>query len=329
MAKRAELKGKKFGKLFVEEFSGINNRNSTLWKCKCDCGNTVIITAEKLNSGKKTSCGCDTRERRSKKMVKNLTGKRFGKLVVLEFDHSDGRSYWKCKCDCGNEIVVVSNLLKSGLRKSCGCLKRNDLTGKRFGRLVVKRLIGSNNERVSVWECECDCGKITKVRGSSLVSGKTTSCGCYAVEMHPVKHGMANTIIYNTWKGMIRRCYCENDSSYENYGGRGIKVCEKWQGEKGLYNFVKWSTENGYSEDLTIDRIDVNGNYEPSNCRWTNWETQNYNKRTTRRFWVCGELLTLKEISEGYGVPLEKLRRKYYGVYIEEISSTDLIKLRG
>lgn len=327
MAKRAELEGKRFGKLKVIEFSGINKKYSTLWKCKCDCGNEVITTAYELQKGKKTSCGCDTKEKRSKARIKDLTGRRFGRLVVLEFSHTDRHSYWKCKCDCGNEVIACSDVLQSGLKRSCGCLKIHDLTGQRFGKLTVKALSEVKN-RSAIWKCQCDCGNITEVLGNSLVSGGTRSCGCLIKETRPIKHGLADTRIYNIWKGMIRRCFHEESEEYPNYGGRGITVCKEWQGEEGASRFYKWSMENGYAENLTIDRKNTNGNYEPSNCRWTDWETQNYNKRNTRKFLVCGEIKNLKEISEEYGIPLRRLQKKYYGVYVDEITIEELNKLR-
>lgn len=329
MAKRAELTGKRFGKLTVEEFAGIKNYG-TLWKCKCDCGNYAIVLAEKLNSGRKTSCGCDTNERRSKAKTKDLTGQRFGRLVVLGLDHSERRSYWKCRCDCGNELVACSDVLNTGMKKSCGCIRIKDISEQRFGRLIAKRLLRMENGN-AIWECQCDCGNLTEVNRGSLVSGSTRSCGCLAKERASeinTKHGLSNEHIYNTWKSMIRRCTIKSDSQYKNYGARGIKVCSIWIGEQGLRNFYDWSVKNGVSDDLTIDRIDVNGNYEPSNCRWADWTTQNYNKRTTRRFLICGEVKNLKEISEEYGIPLQKLRRKYYGVYKEEISLEELQRLR-
>lgn len=330
MSKRAELKGKRFGKLTVEEFAGIKNY-ATLWKCKCDCGNYTIAIAEKLNRGLKTSCGCDTKERRSKANMKDLTGKRFGRLAVLGLDHSERMTYWRCRCDCGNELVVKSNMLHSGMKKSCGCMRIRDISEQRFGRLVAKKLLRVE-DRHAVWECQCDCGETVEINVNSLVSGRTKSCGCLlrerAIETKTT-HGLSNSYIYNTWKSMIRRCTVKSDRQYKNYGGRGIKVCEEWKGKKGLKNFNDWSMENGYADNLTIDRIDNDGNYDPSNCRWADWETQCYNKRTTRRFLVCGEVKNLKEISEEYKIPLQKLRRKYYGVYVEEIKLDELQRLKS
>lgn len=326
MAKRAELTGKRFGKLVVEEFVGIKN-HGTLWKCRCDCGGYTIALAEKLNNGRKISCGCDTRERHSRGRIKDLTGKRFGRLVVLGLDHSKRRSYWKCRCDCGNEIVACADVLSGGLRRSCGCLKIHDLTGQKFGKLTVKSF-SEVKDQVAIWECVCECGNAVKVQGGSLVTGGTRSCGCLKKENSAKTHELSHTRIYNIWKNMVRRCFCEDSGEYKNYGGRGITVCNAWIGEEGVKNFYDWSMENGYKEELTIDRIDVNGNYEPSNCRWADWETQNYNKRTTRRFSICGETKNLKEISEEYGIPLDKLRRKYYGVYVEEITIEELRELK-
>lgn len=144
MAKRAELQGKRFGKLYVEEFAGIKNYG-TVWRCRCDCGNYVIVLAEKLNNGRKTSCGCDSNERRSKAKIRDLTGKRFGKLVVTGLDHSDRRSHWKCRCDCGNEKIALSHYLKNGRTNNCGCQ-----TSKKKAK--AKTVHGLNGTRIrKVW----------------------------------------------------------------------------------------------------------------------------------------------------------------------------------
>ena len=153
-----------------------------------------------------------------------------------------------------------------------------NIIGERFGRLVV---IAESTERRNnqlCWICRCDCGKITEpIMGGNLRSGHTKSCGC-----KKTKHGKYNTRLYQVWHGMKKRCHCKTDQAYKNYGGRGITVCDEWKND--FSSFEKWAFANGYDEtakqgECTLDRIDVNGNYEPSNCRWVDMKTQQNNRR--------------------------------------------------
>ena len=147
--------------------------------------------------------------------------------------------------------------------------KLNDLTGQRFGRLTVL-------ERTELkWLCKCDCGNKKIVAGGHLVSGDTKSCGCLRI-----KHGMRNTRLYSIWHGMKERCYNTKHKFYKHYGGRGIKVCEEWKND--FQTFADWALSHGYADNLTIDRIDVNGNYEPSNCQWATNAEQQRNKRNSK-----------------------------------------------
>ena len=185
-----------------------------------------------------------------------------------------------------------------------------DLTGQKFGKLIVLRRIddyifpkGSKTVR---YECLCECGTIKAVTGNNLRSGNTTSCGCYKKEVaiHNMpdnkKHGLSHGRLYGIYVDMKRRCYEEHNSHYSNYGGRGIRVCDEWLEDNT--NFFTWALENGYSDDLTLDRIDVNGNYEPSNCRWTTWKEQLRNRRDTVKYTINGEEKSLREWCEIYKI---------------------------
>ncbi|MGX5476015.1 AP2 domain-containing protein [Bacillus toyonensis] len=154
-------------------------------------------------------------------------------------------------------------------------MRKIDLTGQRFNRLFVLQEAGKNKHRQILWLCKCDCGNKKTVPGYDLRHDKIKSCGCmqYAAT---TKHGQKGTRLYKIWEDMKRRCNNSNASSYRHYGGRGIKVCEEWNEFIPFYN---WAKESGYKDTLTIDRINVNGNYEPSNCRWATKKQQSRNQR--------------------------------------------------
>lgn len=158
-----------------------------------------------------------------------------------------------------------------------------DISGERYGRLVVVERNGSTSTRRNAkWLCRCDCGKNTIAIGTLLRNGTTKSCGCYRVDVsreRETKHNMSESRVYNCWAGMVQRCTNKNNAAYENYGGRGIKVCAEWMEFKP---FLDWALANGYDDALTIDRINNDGNYEPQNCRWATYAQQNRNQRKRR-----------------------------------------------
>lgn len=207
-----------------------------------------------------------------------------------------------------------------------------DISGMRFFRLVaIERDDSKNDGHHIFWKCKCDCGNEIVVRKDSLLSGHAKSCGCYLSERridgHLKTHGQSKTRLYHTWIGMRRRCYNESDEAYPSYGGRGIKACEDWKND--FQSFASWAYLTGYDEsksrsEQSIDRIDVNGNYEPSNCRWADCETQNYNRRDTRKIVIDGEEKTLKDIEKEYGVSMSTLRSRYKKYKSGEYTINDL-----
>lgn len=177
-----------------------------------------------------------------------------------------------------------------------------DITGQRFGRLVALRRdppgLGAK------WHCRCDCGKLTAVSGHKLMSGRTKSCGCYRAERNrlgPVTHGRSRLglRLYEIWMGMRSRCNTESSHNYSNYGGRGIRLCEEWN---DFAAFEGWSRSHGYKDHLSIDRINSDGNYEPSNCRWVGRAVQNRNKRSNVMAVVNGKTACIKDHADEAGV---------------------------
>lgn len=187
-----------------------------------------------------------------------------------------------------------------------------DMSGKTYGRLFVFSYNGTKN-RKSQWLCRCICGNEVVVDGYRLRTGKTKSCGCLSKECSKIratKHGLSGSKLYFLHNSMIQRCYNKNSTEYKNYGGRGIRVCDEWKGRVGFLNFYEWAIFNGYSEKLTLDRIDVNGNYEPNNCRWATQKEQMNNTRFNFLVEFNGEIHTLKEWSEKVEIPYKTLHKR-------------------
>lgn len=187
--------------------------------------------------------------------------------------------------------------------------KFEDLTGQKFGRFTVIERTPNKCKR-TMWLCECDCIDKTKciVSATNLKSGHSKSCGCIEREKsNNRKHGMTRTRIYAEWQGMKQRCSNKNADSYRFYGARGIAVCAEWQEFEPFYN---WALNNGYKEHLTLDRINCNGNYEPSNCRWITMKAQQRNRRSNHNLTYNGETHTIAEWAEITGINQGTITRR-------------------
>lgn len=169
-----------------------------------------------------------------------------------------------------------------------------DLTGEKYGFLKVIRMLDERRHGKVVWLCKCDCGNTTKVLSNNLRNGSTISCGCHNKKNRiRTKHGLCKSRIYNIYICIKERCCNPKSKSYKNYGLRGIDICEEWK--QDFMSFYNWAIANGYSEELTIDRIDNNKGYAPDNCRWVNKYIQNNNTRRNRKIHCFGETHTVSE----------------------------------
>lgn len=204
-----------------------------------------------------------------------------------------------------------------------------DLTGQRFGRLVVMECVGRTNNGNAKWLCKCDCGCEKEIGSYQLRSGRTQSCGCINrernKELHTVhgqaKHGEVSRL-YRIWAGIKTRCYNANQSdAYSKYGAKGISMCDEWR--YSFEAFMKWANENGYDDSLTIDRIDPHGMYCPENCRWATQTEQQNNRSNNHCITYNGETHTVSEwnriLGFSHGVFQHRLSR---GWPIERIMTT-------
>lgn len=208
-----------------------------------------------------------------------------------------------------------------------------DLSGQRFGRLVVIERVENSKDNRTQWLCKCDCGNTKVVQSCHLRRGDIVSCGCYAKEQRllgTTKHGFARTKLNYIYDHMVARCYSPKDKYYKNYGGRGIKVCDEWKNDSRT--FYCWAIENGYDEDApymkcTLDRIDVNGDYSPENCRFVDIKTQCNNRTSNHLITYNGETHNLVGWEEITGIKRATIaHRLKLGWTVEEALTRPLCK---
>lgn len=186
-------------------------------------------------------------------------------------------------------------------------MKALELTGQRFGRLVAVERV-SNKGKETKWRCVCDCGNFTEVYSCNLTRGLTKSCGCYQSECSAArkyKHGLSDSRIHGIWSEMWKRCTTPSYKRYDAYGGRGITICDEW---REFTAFYEWAMRNGYSDNLTIDRKDNDGNYCPENCRWADMYTQANNTRRNVYITRNGITRTVTEWERAMGFPAGRIK---------------------
>lgn len=253
--------------------------------------------------------------KKADKLKATKVGDHYGRLVVTKESGRDKNGFrFDCLCDCGNTKNVSGYQLRSGKTRSCGCLQQECRrtsrrstklafqTGQIFGRLTIvsdaPRKKGDGHAR---YVCKCECGSIIELQATYLKTGRQTSCGCEArrkTRERCTSHGMFGTPMYRLWVSMLARCRNPKAHGYHRYGGRGIKVCDRW------HDFNNFYADMGErpSKEYTLGRIDNDGDYAPENVRWELWADQYRNQCTNRFLTLNGETLTLAEWGRRLGI---------------------------
>lgn len=190
--------------------------------------------------------------------------------------------------------------------------KAKDMTGQKCGRLIAIKRVENDKYGNAMWLCRCDCGNDVITKGQHLRSGKTKSCGCYhrdKVSKQSYRHGYSDTPLYKCWHSMKRRCLDKKAESYVNYGERGITICKEWMDP---INFIEWALDSGYKKGLTLERVDVNGIYEPNNCTWATRATQNRNTRRNVKVKIGNNTYVLAELARKAGVTRGTMCKWYH-----------------
>lgn len=261
----------------------------------------------------------------------DLTGQQFGDMVVLglneyktdltKLKYGKRILTWNCKCcKCGNEVTIHrSELKKIQKTGTSGCKRCRGiwLVGQRFGRLVVLDDLGIDENGERKLRCKCDCGNEVIKSQTALRTGNTQSCGCLHSDMLIQRNKETasqngdstneNERLYRIWCAMKNRCNSSYHVRYDLYGGRGIKVCPEWL---DWFTFKEWALSHGYDDDLTIDRIDSNGNYEPSNCRWATAKQQANNTSKNKIITYHNRTQTLAEWCDELGLNYFRTKAK-------------------
>lgn len=197
-------------------------------------------------------------------------------------------------------------------------VKEKDITGKRFNHLTALKKINRK------WLFKCDCGSLKEIDKYSVLKGEVKSCGCLLKStraIYKTKHGLSKSKLYKCWLGIKKRCFNKNATGYKNYGGRGIKVCDDWK--NNFMSFYEWAIKNGYREDLTIERIDIDRDYFPENCKWISSKEQAQNRRSSVFIEYNGEKHCLNEWARKMG----KEKFMWYSTKFKHIPKIEILKM--
>lgn len=261
-------------------------------------------------------------------------GKTFGRLTILDVYMRGSDKRAKCRCSCGREKDMRYHRVVKGITVSCGCISRvhEVQPGQRVGRLVVLSLDYEQVKGHLKVPVICDCGTRKLVGVAELAKGYTKSCGCLAVDKlveHSRKHGGEKTPLYSVWHTMKNRCLNSSTDSFESYGGRGITICAEWLDDFSV--FREWAEGSGYRAGLQIDREDVNGHYEPGNCRWVTPKVQGNNRRNNVLLTAFGETKTMSQWADdprcavSYATLKQRIGRQFWP-HMAAITEPPLIK---
>lgn len=339
--REVEITCNKCGKVVVKNLVNGKNKWSELAR-NCEFCKSVSKNSEK-----------------TKKALRNddysFIGKVYGTFLVKGFERvchknkSGSTIKWECECiECGRIRIEAPSKIRAE-KIICPCQKviesnkRDENIGKRFNRLTIIDFTHKQTGKVkSLYAvCKCDCGNTKEIQPYFVLNGTVKSCGCLSKEIKEERkqeESKTKSPLYKTWGGMKQRCGNKNNQSYENYGGRGITVCDEWLGIDGFENFESWSIQNGYRPGigLSLDRVDVNKGYSPDNCRWTSIWVQSVNKRVPahKKSAYRGKLYTINGITknkkqwcEEYGVwgATIDYRMKKMGMSFEEALNAEKV----
>lgn len=330
---KCSLCGREIHRMMI---SGRNKWSELIKSCPCQ---KEATKQEKLKQEKLIS---EKISKEKKELILSRIGQAHGDYEIISVESSENNPQYVLRCtECGVEKRISAIKQAFENRTDFHCTKHYQAIKfdesyigrkKNFLKVIAVSRFPHNNHRAFV--CECECGNVKLIEPVQWEQGIAKSCGCKHDELLKeinTKHGLSGTRLYGIWRGMNDRCFNPKSPSYENYGGRGITICPEWLGEHGLLKFIDWSENNGYADNLSIDRIDVNGNYEPSNCRWDDWITQNNNRRPKEEwkerekpFEFEGKRYFLYELCEIFNTsePAIRYRMNKLGMTLEQALKT-------
>jgi len=252
--------------------------------------------------------------------LSEIIGVKYNKLIPIQ--EVEGKTqknglivrHFLCLCECGNKTIVALGNIRGLKTKSCGCAFFDNiehLIGKKFYYYTIIGecdVFTKTNNKLRGVICKCDCGNIKNIKLASILSGNTKSCGCLSkINPNRKTHGFANTSEYNIWLSAKQRCYNKNRKGYHRWGGRGIKMCDRWlESFENFYEDMGAKTSKNYS----LERIDNNGNYCKENCKWATIKEQANNRITNNNITYNGQTKNITQWAEYFNIPKKLLSNR-------------------